>query len=355
MARARKCASNEMAVRTVLVCETQVPFVTGGAESHVRELVKHLRAAGYETDLVSVPFKWYPKKEILGHAAAWRLLDLSESNGRSVDLVIGTKFPSYFARHPNKVVWLIHQYRAAYELCGTEYSDFAHTEHDVELRERLIELDTKMLGECQRRYTNSENTAARLQRFNGLDAEALYHPPPLAEQLHHETYDSYILSVGRLESVKRVDLIIDAMRHADPGIRLIIVGEGTQDLALRKRAALVSDRIDFRGRVTNSELLQLYANARAVVYPPYDEDFGYVTLEAFLAHKPVVTASDSGGPLAFIENNTTGIVCEPKEEALAAAINNVADESKAKSLGDAGYGRARQITWNGVIEKLVID
>ena len=100
-----------MAVRTVLVCETQVPFVTGGAESHVRELVKHLRTAGYETDLVSVPFKWYPKEEILGHAAAWRLLDLSESNGRSVDLVIGTKFPSYFARHPNKVVWLIHQYR----------------------------------------------------------------------------------------------------------------------------------------------------------------------------------------------------------------------------------------------------
>ena len=69
----------------------------------------------------------------------------------------------------------------------------------------------------------------------------------------------------------------------------------------------------------------------------------------------MVTASDSGGPLAFIENNTTGIVCEPEQEALAAAINNIADESRAKSLGDAGYERARQITWNGVIEKLVID
>ena len=344
-----------MAVRTVLVCETQVPFVTGGAESHVRELVKHLRTAGYETDLVSVPFKWYPKEEILGHAAAWRLLDLSESNGRSVDLVIGTKFPSYFARHPNKVVWLIHQYRAAYELCGTEYSDFTHTEKDVKLREQLIELDTTMLGECQRRYTNSENTAARLRRFNGLGAEALYHPPPLAEQLHHEAYGSYVLSVGRLESVKRIDLIVDAMRHTDPDIRLVIVGEGTQELALRQRAETVNAKIDFRGRVTDSELIDLYANARAVVYPPYDEDFGYVTLEAFLAHKPVVTASDSGGPLAFIENNTTGIVCEPEQEALAAAINNIADESRAKSLGDAGYERARQITWNGVIEKLVID
>ena len=163
------------------------------------------------------------------------------------------------------------------------------------------------------------------------------------------------MSVGRLESVKRIDLIVDAMRHTDPDIRLVIVGEGTQELALRERAETVNAQIDFRGRVTDSELIDLYANARAVVYPPYDEDFGYVSLEAFLANKPVVTASDSGGPLAFIENNTTGIVCEPEQEALAAAINNIADESRAKSLGDAGYERARQITWNGVIEKLVID
>ena len=113
-----------MAIQTVLVCETQVPFVTGGAESLVRSLVDQLRARGYLTDLVSLPFKWYPKEEILAHAAAWRLLDLSESNGRPVDLLIGTKFPSYFARHPRKVAWLIHQHRAAYELCGTEYSDF---------------------------------------------------------------------------------------------------------------------------------------------------------------------------------------------------------------------------------------
>jgi hypothetical protein len=100
---------------------------------------------------VSVPFKWYPKEEILAHAAAWRLLDLSESNGEPVDLVIGTKFPSYFARHPNKVAWLIHQYRAAYELCGTEYSDFSHTELDVGLRDTLIRLDTDMLGDLHER------------------------------------------------------------------------------------------------------------------------------------------------------------------------------------------------------------
>ena len=88
-----------------------------------------------------------------------------------IDLVIGTKFPSYFVRHPNKVAWLIHQFRAAYELCGTEYSDFSHSDEDVGLRQTLIELDTKMLGECRRLFANAQNTANRLSKFNGLTAE----------------------------------------------------------------------------------------------------------------------------------------------------------------------------------------
>src|SRR5688500_20244620 len=126
-----------MSIRTVVVCEVQVPFVRGGAEALVRELVRQLRHREYAVERVSVPFKWYPKEEILAHAAAWRLLDLSESNGRPIDLVIATKFPTYFVRHPRKVTWLIHQYRAAYELAGTPYSDFTHIADDVALRDRL--------------------------------------------------------------------------------------------------------------------------------------------------------------------------------------------------------------------------
>ena len=344
-----------MPVRTVLVCEAQVPFVTGGAEAHVRALVGRLRAAGYETDLVSVPFKWYPKDEILAHAAAWRLLDLSESNGRPVDLVIATKFPTYFVRHPNKVVWLMHQHRAAYDMCGTEYGEFAHTELDVGLRDRLLALDREMLGECRRRYTISTNVAGRLRRFNGLDAEALHHPPRLAGRLHHATYGSFVLSVGRLESYKRVDLAIEAMRCVDEPLRLVVVGEGTHGDALRRQAADagVSSRVEFLGRASDDDLVDLYADALAVVYPPYDEDYGYVTLEAFLARKPVVTATDSGGALAFVEDGVSGFVCEPRPEAFAAAFNALADRRRAAALGDAGHARAAAVTWDGVIEKLV--
>src|ERR671919_2202715 len=138
-----------MSVKTALVCETQVPFVRGGAELLVEQLVAELRARGVIADRVSLPFKWYPKEEILPHAAAWRMLDLSESNGRPIDLVIATKFPTYFVRHPRKVCWLVHQHRAAYELCATEFSDFSHEEIDVGLRDRLMALDESMLGECQ--------------------------------------------------------------------------------------------------------------------------------------------------------------------------------------------------------------
>jgi len=345
-----------MSVKTVLVCEAQVPFVHGGAEIHVRELLRELRARGYEAELVSVPFKWYPKEEILPHAAAWRLLDLSESNGRPVDLVIASKFPTYFARHPRKVAWLIHQYRAAYELCGTIYSDFGHNERDVGLRDSLIRLDTETLGECRRVFANAANTASRVQKYNGVAAEALYHPPRLAGRLAGGGYGDYILSVGRLESVKRVDLLVKAMAGVDKPIRLVVAGDGTQRTNVERAAedAGVAGRVDFLGAVGDEQLLTLYRDALAVLYPPYDEDFGYVTLEAFLARKPVVTATDSGGPNEFVVDGVNGFVRPPAPEAFADAVNALAaDRRRAASMGSAGYERARTITWDGVIEKLV--
>jgi glycosyltransferase involved in cell wall biosynthesis len=344
-------------VKKILVLEAQVPFVHGGAEVHVRELLRELRARGYDTELVSVPFKWYPKEEILAHAAAWRLLDLSESNGQPIDLVIATKFPTYFARHPNKVAWLIHQYRAAYELCGTEYSDFGHNERDVGIRDTLIRLDTEMLGECRRIYANAQNTANRVARYNGLTAEPLYHPPKLAARLSAASpaYGDFVLSVGRIESVKRVDLLVSAMARVDKPIRLVVAGDGTQRANVERVAAErgVTDRVEFLGSVGDEQLLQLYREALAVLYPPFDEDFGYVTLEAFLSRKAVVTATDSGGPNEFIVDGMNGFVRPPEPAAFADAINALAgDRRRAAAMGDAGYERARLVTWDGVIEKL---
>jgi glycosyltransferase involved in cell wall biosynthesis len=343
-------------MKTVLVCEAQVPFVHGGAELHVRGLVDELTRRGYRAERASVPFKWYPKEELLTHAAAWRLVDLSESNGERIDTVIATKFPTYFVRHPNKVTWLFHQYRAIYDLCGTPYSEFGHTEADVRLRDRLIALDNQVLAESTRLFTNARNTAARLARYNGIAAEPLYHPPPLAGRLESGPAGDYVLSVGRLEANKRVDLIIRALTHVNRGVRLIVVGEGPLRPQLEETAAQsgVADRVTWTGAIDERQLIALYAGALGIVFPPFDEDYGYVTLEAFLARKPVITTTDAGGPLEFVEDAVTGLIADPTPEALGRAIGRLAaDHRLGRSLGDAGYDRARSITWDGVVDRLM--
>lgn len=345
-----------MSVRTILVCETQVPLVKGGAELLVRQLVTQLEARGFLVDRVSLPFKWYPKEEILAHAAAWRLLDLSESNGQRIDCVIATKFPTYFVRHPNKVTWLVHQHRAAYDLCGTRFTDFEETEPDVALRDRLLALDRQMLAESRRLFTIGRVVSERLEKFIGLRAPVLHNPPALAPRLRPGPYGDYVLSVGRLESIKRVDLAVRALRHTDSAVRLLVAGDGTcrGDVECETEALGLADRVRFLGPVDDDALVELYAGALGVVFAPYDEDYGYVTLEAFLAAKPVITARDSGGPLEFVVDGVNGIVCDPEPEALGAAIQALAsNRRRAQELGEAGLQRARGITWDSVIEHLV--
>ena len=343
-------------IRRILVAETQVPFVQGGAELHVRALVDQLRRRGYEVEKVAIPFRPQPKSELLAQAAAWRLLDLSSSNGQPVDLLIATRFPSYFARHPRKVAWVIHQHRAAYELCGTEYSDFEHSEEDVGLRQRLIELDARMLRECRHVFTNAQNTANRLQKFNGIPAQALYHPPPLADRLHPGPYGDYVVVVGRLEPVKRADLAVRAWAYVPPPTRLIVVGDGSQRAALERSAqdTGAADRVVFVGAPSDDELVGLYRGALAVIYAPYDEDYGYVTLEGFLSGKPVITARDSGGTLEFVVDGDNGFVCDPDPRPLSEAVVRLArDPSVAARLGAAGRDRATTVTWDGVVEQLL--
>jgi len=345
-----------MAVNTVLVCETQVPLVRGGAELLVQQLVSELRARGVATDRVSLPFKWYPKDEILPHAAAWRLLDLSESNGRPIDLIVATKFPTYFARHPNKVCWLVHQHRAVYELCNTQYSDFGNEELDVALRDRVMALDESMLAECRGLYTISQTVSNRLQMYNGLASTPLYHPPLMARQLAHGEYGNYVLSVARLEKNKRVDLAVRAMAHLPSHLRLVVVGDGSFREFVEKAAeeSGASDRITFAGAVSDDALVALYRDALCLVYVPYDEDYGLATLEAFLAQKPVITARDSGGTLEFVRDGDNGFVVEPDPVAVAGAVAKLdADRALTASLGAHGRDLARTITWDTVIDRLL--
>jgi glycosyltransferase involved in cell wall biosynthesis len=340
----------------VLVLESQTPFVHGGAEILARELLGALRGHGYEADLVSIPFRDTPRDELLAHAAAWRLIDVRRALDRPIDAVVATKFPTYFVRHPAKVTWLVHQHRAAYELCGTPFSDFEHTERDVGLRKRLLELDTAMLRECRGLFSIARTVSARLQKYNQLTATPLYHPPRLAGSIRSGPYGDYFLTVSRLEKVKRIDLAIEAIARSRGTTRLVIAGDGSERAALAARIAALGlgDRVRLAGRVDDTQLIELLAGARALLFTPFEEDYGYVTLEAFLARKPVITTTDAGGPLEFVEDGVNGLVAQPEPDALAAAIARLASNTgEAARLGDAGHARARLITWDGVVEQLM--
>ena len=338
----------------IAVCSPQVPFAHGGAEILAENLVAQLVKRGHEADLVTLPFKWYPGERVLTQAFLWRLLDLEEVDGRPVDLVIATKFPSYVVRHPNKVVWLVHQLRQAYDLDRTELAQYGESAPDRALRRTVHELDRRALGEARKLFAISRNVADRLERSLGLVAEVTP-PPPQELAFRCEGFEDFLLSVGRLDRAKRIDLLLEAVA-AEPALRCVIAGDGPDRerlLELARRHG-VDGRARFVGRVDGPELADLYARCLAVYYAPVDEDFGMVPYEAFLSEKPVVTTTDAGGPLEIVADRRTGLVCEPRANDLAQACSWLrAHVGEAHALGRAGKALAERISWDATVERLL--
>jgi glycosyltransferase involved in cell wall biosynthesis len=338
----------------IAVCSPQVPFAHGGAEVLAEQLVGELNERGHEAALVTVPFKWYPRERVLTQAFLWRMLDLEEVDGRPVDLVVGTKFPSYVVRHPNKVVWLVHQFRQAYELDGTELGQFGDDPEERAFRRAVHRLDRLALGEARKLCAISRNVADRLRRSLGLEAEVVL-PPPQELDFRCDEYGDFVLSVGRLDRAKRVDLLLDAL-SADPDLRAVVAGEGPDRKRLEELARRhgLDGRVTFAGRVDRGELADLYARCLAVYYAPVDEDYGMVPYEAFLSQKPVVTTSDAGGPLDVVADRKTGLVCEPRAESIADACRFLrAHAAETKAWGRAGKEVAERVTWDHVVGRLL--
>lgn len=338
----------------IAVCRPQVPFARGGAEIFTDRLVDELLARGHEADLVSVPFKWYPGARVLTQAFLWRLLDLSEADGKPIDLVIGTKFPSYLVRHPEKRVWLVHQFRQAYDLDGTPLGQFGESPEERAIRRKVQALDRVALGEAARLFAISSNVAGRLEASVGLRAEVLPHPPQ-ALDFRSAGYGDFVLSVNRLDRAKRVDLLLEAAA-LDPGLEVVIAGDGPDRARLEQlaRDRGLNGRARFAGRVSEDELADLYSRCLAVFYAPVDEDYGMVPLEAFLSERPVLTTTDAGGPLEIVTDGTTGLVVEPEAADIARAVGWLREHrDEAASYGRAGKSVASQVTWDRAIERLL--
>jgi glycosyltransferase involved in cell wall biosynthesis len=338
----------------VVVCSPQVPFLRGGAEILAENLTNELRCRGHEADLVTIPFKWYPRARVLTQALLWRLADLEESDGRPIELVVATKFPSYAVRHPNKVVWLVHQFRQAYELDGTPLGQFGADPFDRATRRSVHRLDRAALGEAKRLFAISSNVAERLRSTTGLEAQVL-HPPPQDLDYRCDEYGDFVLSVGRLDRAKRIDLLLEAIASR-PELRAVVAGEGPDRKRLEElaRKLHVADRLAFPGRVDTAELTRLYATCLAVYYAPVDEDLGFVPYEAFLSEKPVVTTRDAGGPLEIVSDRVNGLVCDPEARTIGVALAELASRPEdARLWGRSGRRLAEKVSWDLVVDKLV--
>lgn len=344
----------------IAIATVRVPFITGGAEIHAKLLHDELINRGYESEIVSIPFKWYPSETLLDCMIMGRMMDLTEVNGEKIDMVIAMKFPAYYVKHPNKVLWVLHQHRQAYDLWGTEYGDM-HTWEDGEfIRNTIVRNDNSFIREAKRIFTNAKKTANRLKKYNDINAVPLYHPPMGHERLRCENFGNYIFYPSRIDKMKRQRLLVEAARFLKTDAKIYLAGKGSES-EMGYLNSLISkygleDKVKMLGFITEEEKIRYYANCLGVYFGAYDEDYGYITLEAFFSKKPVIVHKDAGGPLEFVNDGKNGYILKPDPRNIARKIDEWSlNKGLAEEMGVNGYNSIleKNITWDYVIDSLL--
>lgn len=344
----------------ILIATVQVPFISGGAELQTQGLRDALREAGHTAEIVTLPFRFSPAPAVRQAMDAWAALDLEHLDAGIVDLVIPMRFPAIYLRHPRKRVWLMHQHRSVYELYGTPYGEAKHDADAAALKADITARDTEALIEAKAVFTTSQEVSDRLRLYNGVESRVILHPPARAELYSGGECLPYIFYPSRLEALKRQDLLVRAMKHVRAPVMALIAGEGGQRGALESMVAEagLGARVKLLGRIDDETMRAYYRNALGVFFGPYLEDYGYITLEAMLASRAVITCTDSGGPVQFVRDRETGFVTEPSPEAVAEAIDALwADRASAARMGRNGRERYESlgISWANAVQRLVND
>ncbi len=343
----------------ILVLNNAAPFIRGGAEELADHLVRRLGLVrGIECELLRIPFQWNPADRLIEEIVLHRNLRLT-----NVDRVIALKFPAYLVPHKRKTLWLLHQFRQAYDLYREGHTHIGFDAAGQKLVNAIRNADDQCFSESERIYVNSPVTQKRLKTFNDFDSEVIYPPLNDPELLGATGYGDFIFAGGRMSPSKRQHLLVEAMAQVPPGLRLIVAGPpDTPDYA-RELEQLVQrldlqDRVELRfGFRPRSEIAALANEALACAYLPVDEDsLGYVTMEAFAASKAVVTTNDSGGLLEIVLDRETGRVVPPEVGPLAAALADLwSDRAETERMGKAAQAlmASRELTWDDTIRKLL--
>jgi glycosyltransferase involved in cell wall biosynthesis len=344
----------------IAVCHPRTPFTRGDAATHAERLVLALRQAGHEAEVVLMAWTWHPGSALLHQMGVWRSLDLAESNGLTIDAVIPLTFPAYLVRHERKIVWIIHEQRTMRERWGDRSTDPARRDEAAMVHEAIRAADRVALDEAERVFVNSTNAQRRLWDSLRVVSEPLYHRSPLTESLlalGPGPYGDVIVAPVRLDGSQRQALAIEAMRYVRYDLRLLLVGRGPCENGLRTLIENqgLGGRVGIEVDPSRERLLELLSKALAVYHGPFEEDFGYVMLEGFAARRPVVTLSDSGGPLEFVLDGRTGLVAEPEPRAIAESFDRLfEDRALVARLGVTGRALLEEIpSWTEVVARLL--
>jgi glycosyltransferase involved in cell wall biosynthesis len=343
----------------ILVVTSSPPFAEGGHLVMARSLVAALSEAGHESGLMVTPQNRFGRHTST-YLSSW-LADVGMTHdGRPIDQVISLRVPAYAVRHPAHVCWLNHRLREYYDLWPRFFARLSWKAQAKErVRRQLIHAVDRYLltRHVSRVFAISGTVKARLERFGAIRSEVLYPPPP-PRAYRCDSYSDFILAVSRLTPLKRLDLVIRSLAQpAAAGVRLVVAGDGEESGTLRALAAElgVSDRVQLVGPVDTAGLVDLLARCRAVCFPPYDEDYGFVTVEAFASSKAVVTCTDSGGPAELVHDGLEGFVCPPTPEAVGHALGALmGDGALAERMGAAGRQVTQGMRWEQAVRRLLL-
>ncbi len=382
-------------MKIAIIAPSPVPFGIGGAENLWWGLLNEINQnSPHQAELIKLPSPEAGFWDLIASYKQFSQLELGY-----FDRVITGKYPGWMVNHDYHVCYMLHRLRGLYDTYHfLNLPETFESEHP-----RVREFQSYMQNTFSKRdalpeffsrldMLAADNTIAK-EVFNfptafsrqiiqyldgiGLSKNAIYkytaisrtvsnrkdYFPPSAKvdviyppsNLHgfHCANDDYLFTVSRLDGPKRIGLLIESMQHVKSNIQLKIAGTGPDEQRLRNLAAGDS-RIEFLGFVNDKDVVDLYANALAVLYVPYDEDYGLVTIEAMMSSKPVLTVTDSGGPTEFVKNRENGFCVSPSAEALADSIDYLCTHrAEAKQMGRVGQKSVSNITWENTVTGLL--
>jgi glycosyltransferase involved in cell wall biosynthesis len=335
---------------------TVTPFVTGGSEFLVNDLTVQLRKRGHIAKLFRIPFSEEFEVGIFTNALCVQMLNFDD-----YDILISFKYPAYLAVHKKKNLWLFHQLRQAYDLFGKEYG-LQDNNLGNAIKQIVCQTDNISLPQANKIFALSESVK-RLKKFNNIEAEVMECPLINSGKYYKNKIGDYIYYPSRVDYMKRQLLAIEAMHYVKSAARLVIDGKIDDGGLANKIKHIISkynlNNVTVSGEFVSEEYkIKRYADCLCAVYLPKNEDScGFVTMESFYSHKPVITVSDSGGVTDFVKDGENGYVTEPNPKAIAAKIDRLYEhKEEAEKMGENAYQFIfkRNINWDDTIRRLLV-